>query len=91
MKAVVTTMLSVVLAPALAVAQPPQTLDLAKGHWVDLTHTFTEDAICWPTGASLVALPMKIAGGSGRPTRIVAFVPEQGPVRTNTRRCNIFP
>ena len=29
-----------------------------------------------PTGAFIVALPMKIAGGSGGPTRIVAFVPE---------------
>jgi kynurenine formamidase len=29
-----------------------------------------------PTGAFLVALPMKIAGGSGGPTRITAFIPE---------------
>ena len=28
-----------------------------------------------PTGATVVALPMKIAGGSGGPLRIVAFVP----------------
>jgi len=27
------------------------------------------------TGAYIVALPMKIAGGSGAPLRIVAFVP----------------
>lgn len=30
------------------------------------------------TGATLVALPMKIEGGSGAPTRIVAFVPRSG-------------
>jgi kynurenine formamidase len=29
-----------------------------------------------PTGATIIALPMKIAGGSGAPTRIVAFLPE---------------
>jgi len=29
-----------------------------------------------PTGATVFALPMKIKGGSGGPTRIVAFVPE---------------
>lgn len=29
-----------------------------------------------PTGALLVALPMKIEGGSGGPLRVVAFVPE---------------
>jgi kynurenine formamidase len=28
-----------------------------------------------PTGATLVALPMKITGGSGAPARIIAFVP----------------
>jgi kynurenine formamidase len=28
-----------------------------------------------PTGATVVALPMKIEGGSGGPLRIVAFVP----------------
>jgi kynurenine formamidase len=28
-----------------------------------------------PRGAILVALPMKIAGGSGGPTRVVALVP----------------
>jgi kynurenine formamidase len=27
------------------------------------------------TGATLVALPMKIAKGSGAPTRVIAFVP----------------
>lgn len=30
-----------------------------------------------PAGAFVVALPMKIAGGSGGPLRIVAYVPEQ--------------
>ena len=30
-----------------------------------------------PTGASVVALPMKIAGGSGAPLRIVGFVPKR--------------
>lgn len=30
-------------------------------------------------GAYVVALPMKIAGGSGGPLRIVAFIPEEGP------------
>ena len=29
-----------------------------------------------PTGATIVALPMKIEGGSGGPLRIVAHVPE---------------
>ena len=29
-----------------------------------------------PTGATVIALPMKIRGGSGGPLRIVAFVPE---------------
>jgi kynurenine formamidase len=28
-----------------------------------------------PTGATLIALPMKIAGGSGAPTRIIALLP----------------
>ena len=28
-----------------------------------------------PTGATVIALPMKIKGGSGGPLRIVAFVP----------------
>ena len=32
-----------------------------------------------PRGAVLVALPMKIAGGSGGPTRVVALVPRQAP------------
>lgn len=31
-----------------------------------------------PTGAYVVALPMKIEGGSGGPLRIVGFVPEDG-------------
>lgn len=31
-----------------------------------------------PTGAFLVALPMKIAGGSGAPLRIAALLPESG-------------
>jgi kynurenine formamidase len=34
-----------------------------------------------PTGAYVVALPMKIEGGSGGPLRIVAFVPEGGEAR----------
>jgi kynurenine formamidase len=29
-----------------------------------------------PTGATIIALPMKIEGGSGGPLRIVAHVPE---------------
>ena len=29
-----------------------------------------------PTGSTVIALPMKIAGGSGGPLRIVAFVPK---------------
>jgi kynurenine formamidase len=51
MKVVMTTTLLLVLAltSALAAAQQAQTLDLARGHWVDLTHTFTRDAIYWPT------------------------------------------
>lgn len=32
-----------------------------------------------PTGAWVAALPMKIAGGTGGPLRIVAFVPEDAP------------
>jgi kynurenine formamidase len=31
-----------------------------------------------PTGAWVIALPMKIAGGSGGPVRIVALVPAAG-------------
>jgi kynurenine formamidase len=31
------------------------------------------------TGAVVVALPMKIAGGSGGPARVVALVPDSGP------------
>lgn len=34
-----------------------------------------------PTGAWVIALPMKIAGGSGGPVRIVALVPERGAGR----------
>ncbi len=30
-----------------------------------------------PTGATVIALPMKIAGGSGGPVRVVALVPRQ--------------
>jgi kynurenine formamidase len=30
------------------------------------------------TGAAVVALPMKIEGGSGAPLRIIAWIPEQG-------------
>jgi len=32
-----------------------------------------------PSGSFVVALPMKIEGGSGGPLRIVAFVPEADP------------
>jgi kynurenine formamidase len=32
-----------------------------------------------PTGAFVIALPMKIAGGSGGPVRVVAFVPVEAP------------
>jgi kynurenine formamidase len=31
------------------------------------------------TGAQIIALPMKIKGGSGGPLRIVAFIPDEGP------------
>ena len=34
-----------------------------------------------PTGAILLALPMKIEGGSGGPVRVVALVPRQEPGR----------
>jgi len=34
-----------------------------------------------PTGAAVVALPMRIAGGSGAPLRIVAWLPESTPSR----------
>jgi len=30
-----------------------------------------------PRGATLIALPMKIEGGSGGPTRVVALVPRE--------------
>ncbi|MEE9227028.1 MAG: cyclase family protein, partial [Acidobacteriota bacterium] len=30
-----------------------------------------------PRGALLIALPMKIGGGSGGPTRVIALVPNQ--------------
>lgn len=33
------------------------------------------------TGAYVIALPMKITGGTGAPLRIVAFVPEKGAAR----------
>lgn len=33
------------------------------------------------TGAAVVALPMKIEGGSGAPLRIIAWIPEQGDDR----------
>jgi kynurenine formamidase len=29
------------------------------------------------TGAQIIALPMKIKGGSGGPVRIVAFIPDE--------------
>lgn len=32
-----------------------------------------------PAGAFLVALPMKVAGGSGGPVRVVSFVPARAP------------
>ena len=51
MKVAMTTTLQLGLAltSALAAAPQAQTLDLATGHWVDLTHTFTRDAIYWLT------------------------------------------
>ena len=30
-----------------------------------------------PTGATVIALPMKIAGGSGGPVRVIALLPRQ--------------
>jgi kynurenine formamidase len=36
-----------------------------------------------PRGATLIALPMKIEGGSGGPTRVVALVPREEPARTS--------
>jgi kynurenine formamidase len=30
------------------------------------------------TGAQVIALPLKIKGGSGGPLRIIAFIPESG-------------
>ncbi|MBA2458137.1 MAG: cyclase family protein [Gemmatimonadales bacterium] len=37
-----------------------------------------------PTGSFVVALPMKIRGGSGGPLRIVALVPDAAPSNTST-------
>ena len=31
-----------------------------------------------PTGSVVIALPMKIEGGSGGPLRIVAWIPSEG-------------
>ena len=30
------------------------------------------------TGAQVIALPLKITGGSGGPLRIIAFIPDSG-------------
>ena len=43
------------------------------GTWIDLTHPLDRLP---DTGAFVAALPMKIAGGSGGPLRIVARLPE---------------
>ena len=37
------------------------------------------------TGFLMIALPMKIAGGSGGPLRIVAMVPESRQISSNAR------
>ena len=37
-----------------------------------------------PTGATLIALPMKITGGSGGPARVIALIPEQDGQETDT-------
>lgn len=39
-----------------------------------------------PTGAWVLALPMKIGGGSGGPLRAVALVPPGAPIANNSRR-----
>ena len=62
-----------------------------EGQWIDLSYAFDENTIYWPTASSfrldtvfegttdsgfwVVALPMKIKGGSGGPLRIVALKP----------------
>jgi hypothetical protein len=65
----------------------PRTRLVSEGWIVDLTHPFDEQTIYWPTenlanldklppeGALAIALPMKIAAGSGGPLRVVAIVP----------------
>jgi hypothetical protein len=61
--------LGVVLLVVVALARPvgaQSPLDLARYRIVDLTLAFDE----------IVALPMKIAGGSGGPLRAIALVPK---------------
>lgn len=42
-----------------------------------------------PRGAILVALPMKIEGGSGGPTRVIALVPGDAVASTDTARAGV--
>jgi kynurenine formamidase len=50
---------------------------LADKTIIDLTHAYDADTVYWPTatGFEVIALPMKIKGGSGGPLRIVAVLP----------------
>ena len=50
-------------------------VSLYKGNIPGLENVANVDSLP-ATGATVVALPMKIEGGSGGPVRIVAFVPD---------------
>lgn len=68
----------------IACKQPPSNslvIPFSSGKWTDLTYEFSEETLYWPTAetfhldnAYVVALPMKIKGGSGAPLRIVAWL-----------------
>ncbi len=58
--------------------------DFPRGRIVDLSHPFDETTIYWPKaeplklpaqGFHVIALPMKIKGGSGGPIRVIAIIP----------------
>ena len=50
---------------------------IAAAHNVSNLENLTNLDKLPPTGAVVIALPMKIEGGSGSPTRVVALVPKR--------------
>lgn len=71
------------LVVTLLVSLSARAQNLSGGKWIDLTHSFNEDSIYWPTadmselpatGSTVSALPVKIEVGSGGPLRIIAHV-----------------